>query len=111
MINAKEAKWQKMFNRMDPLTQQEVQENMSKLFEAFNKMSNAIICSGNTEAVCHVSLMGDCMEKCVNRFGEICVDKGWGLKVNRLEDGRLGPSMVFDSSGLLIWELRLVLKY
>lgn len=83
MMDAKEAKWFRMFNRLDVNDQRNVGENMSRLSNSIEKMERAIVEGSNIDSVNHVILEGNYAEKCIVRWIEICNDKGWELRVRK----------------------------
>jgi hypothetical protein len=110
MIDSKEAKWIRMFNRLDVNDQRDVGENMSKLSNAIDKMVKVIVNGGNVDAYAHISLEGELSEKCLVRWIEICKDKGWELRV-RLPDeesARVSAGAMFGVTKVYDLNLRLV---
>lgn len=111
MMDAKEAKWFRMFNRLGVNDQRDVGENMSKLSNAIDKMEKAIVEGFFTDAYCHVSLEGEISEKCLVRWMEICNDKGWELKVRAPDEERARVSAGAMLGVLRVYELNLRLRY
>ena len=111
MMDAKEAKWFRMFNRLDANDQRDVGENMSKLSNAIDKMVKAIVNSGNVDAYAHISLEGELSEKCLVRWIEICKDKGWELRVRLPNEESARVSAGAMLGAVKVYELNLRLKY
>ena len=110
-MDAKEAKWFRMFNGLNVNDQRDVGENMSSLSKAVEKMERAIVKGGNIDAYSHVSLEGEISEKCLVRWIEICKDKGWELKV-RVPDEESARVSTGAMLGILrVYELNLRLVY
>lgn len=110
-MDAKEAKWVRMFNRLDVNDQRDVGENMSSLSKSVDKMINAIVNGSNVDAYCHVFLEGELSEKCLVRWIEICNDKGWELRVRLLDEESSRVSAGAMLGVVKVYELNLRLVY
>ena len=83
MMDAKEAKWFRMFNRLGVNDQRDVGENLSKLSNAIDKMERAIVEGGNIDAVNHViCVLRDNFQRKLNNWLNQCDQ----LKLIRLQE-------------------------
>ena len=113
LIDAKSAKWIRMFEKSDLETQRSIGENMCKLNTVITKQMSPQILYGNKyEVSLNVSLDNKTAATCIKRTAEMCDEKGWLL---RGYDQSFEYIKTNEEHGIPLeygmWDIRLRLEY